>query len=734
MRLVAVMFALLLTGVAHAAPLRVQTGEHADFTRVVVLKPPGADWDLRADAGGYVLQLPVKEGYDLARFYALIPRDRISVVSQDADKGVLRLGVDCRCHVAAFADQPGVLVIDIRDGDAPSDPPPDRLILTRAAPFQGPENAGSYTAPRNSLLPIMITESASQPVPQPDAVTRVEPAVVPSEEEEVAADLVALEQSVAAGLGRALSQGLLDAAPSRGDAPEKRLSPHPDGLPLPGLRATTGIDIRSIPSPQAKPITQDGAACAPDDFFAVDSWGDDRSYTAQIAAVRAAIPTDDDGPDETAVTALARTYVYFGFGREALQVLALDGATSQERRYLAAMAQVIDDLDTDRNLFAGQPSCDSHAALWATLVQEPPFDARVNRAAVLRSFKALPPGLQTHLAPALAARFVAIGDTDAAAQAVAIAASQPDPQADVAVAAADLSRALGDEDAAVRQVAEIVSTDARITPEVMITRLQDAVRNNAALTEQDFILADAMRFENAQRPAATDLTVAQLRAYLHLRDFTAARDLLGAEQEQIAPDLRDLLWDEFASVATRHMPDRTFLEFAFEDLPPGLSPDTENAVAQRLLDLGFAGPAADVIAGLAVGGAAAERAYLRAGIALALDDPDQALIALSSRYTDRANRLRGMAEDMRAAGGIMPEAYVRGVDVQDKWRRGDWVGLRFSDDPLLQAASTAVLTVDAAALNPEAPLTSGRALLDQSAQSRAVMDDLLDRFASPADF
>ena len=75
-----------------------------------------------------------------------------------------------------------------------------------------------------------------------------------------------------------------------------------------------------------------------------------------------------------------------------------------------------------------------------------------------------------------------------------------------------------------------------------------------------------------------------------------------------------------------------------------------------------------------------------------------------------------------------------GGDARSQWQRGDWGDLVTSDDTLLQAASTAFLDQDRATLDPEMPLASGRTMLEQSAQSRDVVQDLLERFAGPSDF
>lgn len=118
---------------ASAQQARVRTGEHRDFTRLVVMLPAPADWSLRQTTTGY--DLTVDEGelqFDLSDAFARIDQTRIRKLG--AEPGVLRIndGDPCECRAEAFEFRPGIVVIDFRDGKPEA--PPGVPILPTGAP------------------------------------------------------------------------------------------------------------------------------------------------------------------------------------------------------------------------------------------------------------------------------------------------------------------------------------------------------------------------------------------------------------------------------------------------------------------------------------------------------------------------------------------------------------------------------------------------------------------------
>ena len=726
---------ILWSSAAAAEPVPIQTGEHDDFTRVVLNIPSVSEWQLGRDDQGYVLQLPGTDGFDISDFYDVIPRDRITEVSQDPAAGVLRFAVSCECNANAFLFRGDFLVIDIRDGA----PAADSRFETALLPSDSAQPGSGFVVPRNAILPIItapaniradpvVTDVAGGVEPVPDPVV-IRPSTLD-------ADLAELENAVTESLARALSLGLLETQPAAtwqapGLDAALREALEAEGIQAPGVKASTSVDENAVPPDPVMVETQTGDRCLPATFFDVASWGDKRPFHIQIAEARAVLTQEFDRTDEQAVTDLARRFVYFGFGREAVQVLGLDGANSQERRYLGALAALVDGDSVEPDLFKQQVSCATPAALWAVLARDDgPMDAEVNRAAVLRSFKALPIALQLHLAPKLAERLIAIGATSAAEEVLGVSRSDPARSMAAELAETALSEALGSTEDAVAALAEIATNDPRMTPEAMVNFLNGAVETGAPLRDKDFILADAMRFENTGLPVAADLAVAQINALLARDRFAEARALTLEDRAAIGEPQYTTLTEEYVAAAATRMPDAEFLSFAFDPVPGPLSVETANAVVTRLLDLGFP----DRAEALLPADAGGEGAYLRARIALARGNPEAALMVLARDDSPRARALRGVAQDLAFADALVADMSAAMDTTESLWRRGEWDDLAASEDPLLRAASSAVLTPEPTELEPDTPLASGRALLARSEESRAVLDALLDRFAPPPEF
>ena len=725
--------------VATAAPVALRTGEHRDFTRVVAFVPAEVDWRIGRTPAGYVLRLPVAEGYDLTGFFDLIPTARIRSVSQNIDRGELRLAVDCICHIRAFLLRPTVLVIDVRDG------PPQRrssfeLALPALEPAVQPDAVPpptAYQVARNQLLPLFPTVPDSQ-VPEParavapvvaDNVPHLPPPDAPQ------MDIAALEQAVVQSLARGLTSGVLEGAPPPEQVEAE--TPLPDGgaLPaalaqLPGVTSRTSVDPLADASAAPAEVTQDGQACLPDAYFDFSNWGDERAFFDQIIAVRATLVTQAGAVEETAVTTLARLYLHFGFGREAAQTLALDGIQSKERQILAMLGRIIDGDPIAGTPLAGQVSCPSDVALWAMLASDiPPLDAQVDRIAVLRAYKGLPKPVQDVIGARLSERFLQIGDLDAASQVLNAKSSAATAQVDGSLAAAALSKALGETAQARQSIAQVVQSDPRATPEAMLLFLEQGADDGVGLTDDDFLLADAMRFEHAGTAAAVDLTVAQAKAYTAASRFGEANALLQSAEQLMPEDQRARLLAINWTEAANRMPDGSFLALIWSEAADITDATAQNAVASRLVDIGFPDRALGVLTAPTEGAVTDERKLIQARAALGLGEPARVAALLEGVTTPEALTLLDRAASMQRTIDFDPTIVAQ----QDITQKAPDV-FSGQGDTTLQTVSALVGQREPMTLDPEVPLAESRALLERSVQSRETLAQLLQRFAVPSDF
>lgn len=737
-RLICLLLVVLWPLCANAEPVALRTGEHRDFTRIVAFVPENVDWRIGRNSDGYVLRLPVSDGYDLDGFFDLIPRSRIKGVSQRSDRGDLLLEVDCVCNIRASLLRPTVLVIDVRDG-----PPLRRSSFELALP--GPSVTANseavppqpYRVARNQLLPLFpVAETPSLPdLVAPDMPPDPFEVQEPADPDTPQMDIAALEQSITQSLARGLTSGVLEGAPTLDQensdgAPTDGLAALAEQVSLPGVASRASTDPLADTTAMPADVTQDGRLCLPDHYFAFATWGDGRSFFDQIAEARATLVNEAGAVEETAVVALAKLYLHFGFGREAIQTLRLDGAQSQKRQVLHTLAAILDGDRIAGVPLNGQVSCPSDVALWAMLANEdPPFDAQVDRVAALRAFKGLPGPVQDAVGARLSERFLQIGDLDAASQVLAAKSSTASKQVEASLAAASLSAALGETVQARQSIVDVVQSDPRATPAAMIRFFEQGIADGSAFVADDFLLADTLRFEQAGTQAAADLATAQVKAYTAAARYEAAHTLLQSAEQEIGPEVHARLSAANWTQAAAQMPDAPFLALIWSEAANVRDPMAQNAVASRLVDIGFPDRALAVLTGPADSTVAEERKIIRARAEIALGRPDLAEEVLRDVDIEPAQALRDAAASLRRSLDFQAET----VAEQDPVLAAPDV---FSqpDDGALEVVTEIVTQREPTELDTDVPLTEGRALLERSARSRETLEALLERFAVPADF
>ncbi|MGL5011213.1 MAG: hypothetical protein ACRC6I_15145, partial [Paracoccaceae bacterium] len=114
-------FLICLSGPARPDTVSVESGEHADFSRLVLSLPASQDWQFGRTATGYELALALPDQrFDVSGVFDLIPKDRLTGLFVDPTSGKLQLSVACNCHAMPFSLDDRTIVIDLRDGPPPA--------------------------------------------------------------------------------------------------------------------------------------------------------------------------------------------------------------------------------------------------------------------------------------------------------------------------------------------------------------------------------------------------------------------------------------------------------------------------------------------------------------------------------------------------------------------------------------------------------------------------------------
>jgi hypothetical protein len=676
-----------------AQSAQVRSGEHADYSRLVIDITVGAQWDTSTAADGFIVRISGQSGYNLGAVFDRIPRDRINDLRVAPNNQALLILSDCQCVIDAFLWKPDKLVVDVRD-----------KVSNRVTPEDKPVRPSEVFT-----LPI-LTDRNRQP--------RSVPALIVDQALDNSSQVSDFEKIIIESIARGASQGLLQPSKAIQTAQTAIIDSH-ISKNQPGLWAHTSIDRAQT---QSLVVDMEKTTCLPDTMFDLPAWGGGMPFAPHISKLRSAVTREFDKIDPEGVLNLARGYLFYGFGREAITTLNIDRVSSQERLVVNALAAIMDGNPGNGYLYA-HAKCDGPAALWAFLATSDALAVDLDRNAILRAFSALPPHLQTHLGPKLSTKFIQRGDTEAARMSLVTGTTNPDGTIENTLAATQLQAELGAVADASNTLANLATTDTRMTPDALIDYFELAISTDQQINPEALALADIFRFEQRGTSILGDLAAAQVAAFLATGDVSNALNIVATETEAIGPERKLALNSNAVLLASDTMDAMSFLDLAFQDVVIETDAKAQNAIATRLLELGFPERAGVLVSGAAVGDAMIERRFLRAKAALDREDPNAVLIHLLGQSSERAVELRKSAEFL-----LDGRDYLVATKVADDWRLGNWAALSQGEDKLLETVSLSILDDQRTVPDPSEPLAQGRALLSQSEKTRALLDDVFARF------
>lgn len=417
---------LFATTPLQAQSIRVRSGDHPGFTRLVL--PIGADreWDLSQQADGqWLLSLtPAVDGFDTSTVFNLIQRTRLSNLNATQ---TLSLDLACACDVSSFRHDTRFLVIDIADPDPNALPPEPET----------PDPAAQARADAADALPDLANllrrpgELPQIEQPRPEATPAL-PAVS-SETGPPNPRLAEAAQIMAEQLARAAASGLLDVAlnvpltagdptdgipldvadgddnpeSGRGPADSATIAPHPEQGDEPSrtlpIRAQTAFDPAiQLELPIGPPREEASCNSAP---FTVADWSAGGGLYQDLGALRRDLYDERDVLTVDGAISLAEHYLFYGFGAEATYWLRQIQDPPDTLLHIAAL---VDGAETAPFIpVETAEDCSPGELLWRYLSGSVPNPLEGDdTAAIQRAFGELPTGLRDQLGPRLALQLV----------------------------------------------------------------------------------------------------------------------------------------------------------------------------------------------------------------------------------------------------------------------------------------------------------------------------------------
>lgn len=731
--------ALLANG-AIAKTVTLSAGDHKDFTRIVVPLPaPNTKWTLSETDQGYSLFLRGEDiEFDHSGIFKKISRNRLSQVTNT--NGRLDLGLGCNCEISNFLWQNRFLILDIRQSNKA------KPRLAKQSPFHiAPSNqhifqsAGLLSSGENIKQPEIRLPLAPKPKPaegQLDLARSLQSANLDSEKD-----------ALLKGVLKATSHGLLtpQKRPAEGRKSDAKQDKSPTQLsikatpdPLKNLSVQSVFD-KEFDSTRDRLKAQPDRRCIPDHTLSIADWSNGEPFDLQISNARMALVGDLQEPDPIAVVALAKTYIHFGFGAEALAALSILEPPVLNSTELSVVAQAIDGQEqTRQNPFSGMQSCATAASLWS-LLSQPASDGEidVDTNSVLSAFIDLPTEFRNTIAGPLSQKLIAAKKEDAARQVLHMNnqyGAQPNDETDLAQAQIELKS--GQFETAEPILQEVASQSADSSPVALAQLIKTQFENGRAIDPDLAAIADAFSIEYRELEEGPSIRHAHILARTSNQEYFKAFQALTISKELDEPELWTSALQQATQHATENSADDVFLRIALNELNDkrrNLSPDTINAVAQRLHLLGLNEEASKFAALGAEGAIGRDRRLLRAKISLATGKPRQAeahLLGLSGTDVDDLRaKARLTAGELSKAHEIY--ASLGNTDAADKlaWRTGNWSALQNTDQPLYQNIANLMLANTIDEIEGETPeLAKDRNLLKNSEETRQNLDKILQGF------
>lgn len=699
----------LLPGVALAEPIRVQSGEHDGFTRLVLDYGKPVDWQVGRSADGYELRVNTSASYDFTQVFDLIGKGRLAAIWADPVSGALRIGIACPCHAIPFEFRPGIVVVDLKDGPPPPESSfelaldgtatPDLSARPLPRPRPRPENMAQYNWLEVALTSPSDTQTA---VPLPD----VEPSLQP------------LRDALLRQLSRGATQGVVDMAHPKGISGQAGAEGNPSVQirmgELPGLEATT--------PDQEHALSSAGLQCPPESALDIAGWGDDRPISEQLGDSVQGLIGEFDKPDPEAVGRAVKFHLYIGFGAEARQLLQAFPAELPDSDLWRSLSYILDGDEYDSGSFRNMSACNSAAALWAAL-SEKTLSPDLNTQAVLLSFSGLPAHLRHLLGPDLARRFLEADDNESArAIRDAILRAPGSDDASVELLQADMHMQSGHPEDAETDLKTILADPGPNATDALIGYVE-ARYAQALPMEADIVPAlEAIVQEQSgtvsQPKAVRALGLAQASS----GDFPAAFATADA-----LPEIRQDIWNILAGVGV----DDAILDHAIlttDAQYPVIDPATAEALAQRLLDLGFSVEAAAWLDTIA-----APNPLLSAKVALAKGEPRAALMWLSGATDAESVQIRAFAlqelGDYTSAADVFAKSGAGDLAVKASILAKDWSA--YPEAKPEPWATAAQYIAPAASGDEMGPLARGQDIVETSTATRLAVSDLLAALPNP---
>ncbi len=740
-----VVFILGLTP-AFAQIVKIRAGEHQGFSRLVFNLPNRTEWSIDDFGDGFILRFDETAlVLDTSTVFAKLDKNRITTVKTAKSSSSVYVEFACVCRIETFWHGRSRLVVDVID-----------IETTEAAHFV-PSRNPNHSLDINPItvpgirLPAKRTSRTARLFEttmgfDETAVSQNQSA---SQNEERVAAISKINKELLQSLARAATQGLLTAKtawkvekqqkdntvePTDGREPNENQedrSKHLNPADSLSVKAITSIDRDFLAGLEILGSKETISECLAQDRVDVGSWVDDVSFSQRIGPLRIELTNELDRPNMKATESLVRSYLYFGFGLEALSVQANASFSEDDRAIYATIAAIMDgDPVPVPSIFQNQLTCDGAAALWAALSRPSlSSDLDANLDAILFSFSELPRHLRAHLGPTLSGLFLNAGFVEESAHVLRILERVEETKnPEEMLAKAEHFAATGEAELATEHFETVVESDSRPSASALVKMIEVMLERDEVIPRDIADLAGAYAYERQYHDLGPAITRVHILALASSGDFAAAFQVLEAT-EQLPTSSANGIRAELAEFLASNGDQFETLRFAVSGQlgeVQNLTPATAYGIAKTLKTMRFYEAALPYLNRSFPKTLQRNARLLRSEISLAQDNPRSAEAALLGLDGQDVNILRARAKSMLGhhdqAVALYQSAGMASAALREAWLAKEWDRL-----PEESGVFGAVANLYD---GPEPPVDEGQlaqssALIDTASNSRTAIEAML---------
>ncbi|MEQ9692747.1 hypothetical protein [Shimia sp. SDUM112013] len=703
-----------------AAEFILKSGEHEDFTRIVVTLPnEESGWDFAPSATGYSLTVDDENPkFEYSEVFDRIPRTRLSALATNNAGNGLNFSLACDCKAAASKYENRYVIIDIRASETD-------LPKGTAQPHTHTLNLNKVSFP-NLLQIRKDAVSIDRYLPADPGSNSVGTPLKEQISLAIKQDL--LTPSTPASDDKPMDKIFLSQVRSNDTQPSQEVTVPPSQLKV---HETTHTQFEA-PNLVLRSGTMD-RDCPTRDLL--NDFGEEakRSFHSKLGKLRRSAINEHYAFETSAMIELAEFYVSNGFGAEAYELFSTLSDRSIDSDFLKRASVVVDGLQRQAELIPVEYlECGGSVSIFTFLSQKITFPKGLDEEAFLLAFNRLTPALRDQLGPRLVDLLLASDKLDLASR--VLDASQrvrQTPSDEQMLSKASLLIA-DDQFQKAESVLDAIHLSGSETTSMALKKKIEIKEEDQTVPDVETLsLAQSLALEMRDTDVEPEAAGTYLRALILAGNFQEVFALLSNEEQTLDKSTKDTLQSKALVALADYGSSKDFLLIATSMDPqdPTLTLNARKRLAHRFISEGFYNQARDFLAQEFGHQLDDEAKVLRATASFNAHKPHRAAADILGVDTPSARHLRAkiLSEigEHRKSGRLYSDVGAHEEAEKERVLAREWAELGKSKNASFAAFARIHALQSNQTVSDLSEIAAGTQALQQSAEIRTLLSEFI---------